>query len=113
LGNDSNNCRHKRSKNGDIIARRVNDNNGKRKPLEILLVFKIAIDRDQNVELGCSESQQLAVFDAGPASLGNRFDLMAGNIAPQRAGHALVKQYSHRQSGALSPARAPQWQAHA
>ena len=41
----------------------MKDNHRKRKPLEILLVFKIAIDRDQNVELGCSGSQQFAVFE--------------------------------------------------
>ena len=92
---------------------RMNDSYRKRKTLEALLVFKIAIDRDQNVELGRGESQQLAVFDASPADLGNGLDLMAGNIVAQRAGNAFVKQHSHRQSGGLSPAQELQWQSHA
>src|SRR5262249_6816608 len=99
--------------NSDVVARRMNDNHRKRKTLEALLVFKIAIDRDQKIEVGCSKSQQLAVLDAGPADLSNGLDLVAGNIVAQRTRDALVKRHSHRQSGGLSPARAPQWQSHA
>jgi hypothetical protein len=43
----------------------MNDNHRKRKTCEALLVFKIAIDGDQNIELGCGTSQQFAVLDAG------------------------------------------------
>ncbi len=45
-----------------LATSRRRDNDGKRKTLEALLVFKIAIDRDQKIELGSSESQQFAVF---------------------------------------------------
>ena len=98
------------TKNSDVIARRMNDDHRKRKTLEALLVFKIAIDGDQKIELGCSTSQQLAVLDAGPAELSNGLDLVAGKVVAQRARDALVKQHSHRQSGGLSPVRAPQSQ---
>lgn len=64
----------------------MDDNNRERKTLKALLVFKIAIDRDQKVEQGSSESQQLAVFDARRADLGNGLDLMTGNIVARCAG---------------------------
>jgi hypothetical protein len=86
----------------------MNDDHGKRKTLEALLVFKIAINRDQKIEFGCSTSQQFAVLDAGPAELSNGLDLLAGKVVAQHARDALVKQHSHRQSDGLSPVRAPQ-----
>jgi hypothetical protein len=71
-------------------------------------LFPTVPDRDQNIELGCSTSQQLAVLDAGPAELGNGLDLVAGKVVAQRARDALVKQHSHRQSDGLWPVRARQ-----
>ena len=56
LGNGGTNRRHQRAKNSDVVARRMDDNHRKRKTLEALLVFKIAVDRDQKIELGCSKS---------------------------------------------------------
>ena len=106
LGDDGSDRRHQRAKNGDVVARRMNDDHRKRKTLEALLVFKIAIDGDQNIKLGCSTPQQFAVLDAGPAELSNGLDLVAGKVVAQRARDALVKQHSHRQSDGLSPVRA-------
>lgn len=91
----------------------MNDDHRQRKTLKALLVFEIAIDRDYKIGRGYREPQQLAVFDAGLAGLGNGFDLMAWNISAQRAGDALVKQHSHRQSGRLLPAPVLQSQSRA
>ena len=91
LRNEIENRRHQWPKGEDVIARRMNDDYGKRNIFEALLVFKISIDRDQNIECCRREPQQLAVFDAGPAGLGNCLDLMAKNIVAQRASDALVK----------------------
>src|SRR5947209_16007556 len=88
----------------------MNDDHGNRNTREALLVLKIAIDCEQNVELTSGQLQQLAVLHAGPADLGNGLDLVPRNLVAEHARDALVKQHSHRQSGARSPGPAPRWQ---
>ncbi len=77
----------------------MNDNYRKRNTFEVLLVFKIAIDRDQKIECSRRAAEHRAVSDAGPADLSNCPDFMVVNIVAQCARDALVKQHSHRQSG--------------
>jgi hypothetical protein len=52
LSNGGSDRRHQRAKNGDVVARRMNDDYRKRETHEALLVFKIAIDGDQKIERG-------------------------------------------------------------
>jgi len=50
----SEHSRHQRSEHGDIVACGVNDNDRKNNTRKILLVFEIAINREENVKLiGC------------------------------------------------------------
>jgi len=53
LRNEIKNRSHQWPKGNDVVARRMNDNDRKRKTFEALLVFKITIDRDQNIERRC------------------------------------------------------------
>jgi hypothetical protein len=43
--------RHQRPKDGDIVARNINNDHSDRKAQEALLILEVAIDSEQNVEL--------------------------------------------------------------
>lgn len=46
---------HQRPKHHDVVARRMNDDHGERKPGEVLLILQVAVNRKKNVELLCGE----------------------------------------------------------
>jgi len=47
----------------------VDDDDSELEPGKILLIFEIAIDRDENVKPACGQPQQFAILYADPAGL--------------------------------------------
>ena len=66
----------------------MNDDHCNRNTCKILLVFEIAIDREQSVELARCQSKQLAILHAGPTHLGNRFDIVANKVREEHTRQA-------------------------
>lgn len=60
-----------------------------------LLEGKIAVDRDEHVELPRRESGQLSIIDRDPPQLPRRHGLMAGDVARQPPIDAFVEEDPH------------------
>jgi hypothetical protein len=68
--------------------------------LQILLVFKSTIDRQNYVEfgiLGCG--QKLAILKSGKASIAGCLTIVSGKVVAQALAHALVKKNPHSRLG--------------
>jgi hypothetical protein len=57
---------------------------------QILLIRQISISGDKDLEQVLGQRKQLAVFDARPAHVLCRFDVVAGQVARQSPVQALV-----------------------
>jgi hypothetical protein len=69
----------------------MNDDHGERDVLKVLLILKLSVHCEKNIELNGSTPQQFSILHAGLADLGDGRDLMAGDVATQRTRNALVK----------------------
>jgi hypothetical protein len=68
--------------------------------LQILLVFKSTIDRQNNVEfriLGCG--QKLAILKSGKACISGCLAVVTGKVVAQALAHALVEKNPHSRLG--------------
>ena len=101
---DVENTRPKRTQMLDVVAPRNQDDYRNVVCGDILLIGEIAVGREEDVELGGSQSEQLAIPLAGPAHLGNGPRFMAGELAFQAFGKTLVKQYAHGRGAPPWPA---------
>jgi hypothetical protein len=63
-------------------------------------VAQVPVGADENIEPAFSRSQEFAVAQTRPTELESGFDLMAGEMLPQRDRRALVEQNTHT-AGAL------------
>src|SRR5438132_637628 len=68
---------HQRPKHRDVVARCVNDDNRERKISKTLLIFQVAVDCEEKVELSRGQLQQFTVFHTGPPRLGNGRNIVA------------------------------------
>jgi hypothetical protein len=62
----------------------------------VLLGREALVDGHERVEAGRGEPEQVAVLRACPAGLGHRGDRVAGEVALEPAGEALVEEDAHR-----------------
>ena len=93
-----------RAKVVDAVASRNQDDCRNIESGDVLLIGKIAINREKHVELGSSQSEQLAIPFAGPSHLGNGPRVVADELAFQASGQTLVKQDAHGRRAPPSPA---------
>lgn len=69
---------------------------------EVLLVAKVLVRCDKQVEFGLGQPQKLAVLDAAPATFLGRRAGVSGEQFVQGPGHTLVQQNVHAASSASS-----------
>jgi hypothetical protein len=79
LGKSLQNSRCKRTQVVDAVASRNQNDYRNIESGDVLLLGKIAIYREKHVELGSSQSEQLAIPFAGPSHLGNGPRIVATN----------------------------------
>src|SRR5579862_8652370 len=77
--------------------------NRKATPGQILLIRKVLIGGDQNVEIAFCRSKQFTVIELGPPHLIRGRHVVAGKMVAQRCRRALVEQYPHAPSPELRP----------
>ena len=100
--------RHQRLQISKAIARGDQHDHCDADRLQVLLMAQVLIDRYQHLEdLGDHQRQQRTVLRARPTHLGNRPDIMAGQLPARPAGHALVKQDSHEPPASVRRAATP------
>ena len=88
----------------------MNHDYGERNTGKVLLIFEVAINRQEKVKLPRGKLQQFTVFHTGPPSLGNGLDFVAKKLLTESAWNALVKQHAHQRSSGPSPVRGQQQQ---
>jgi hypothetical protein len=79
----------------DAIASRNPDDDRNIEYGNVLLIGKIAIRREERVELGSRQGEQLAIALAHPSHLRNGSRIVADELAFQASGQTLVKQDAH------------------
>jgi hypothetical protein len=99
---------HHWPKHGDVVARSVNNYHREQKTNKVLLILKIAVNRQKEVKLRRSQLQQFAVFHPRPPRFCNGRYLVARKLLTKGARDAFVKQHAHLRSNGPSPARAQQ-----
>ena len=97
----------------DPVRRGDDNDDGNWESAEVLLVLQILIGRQQRVEVGGRQLQQLAVSLADPAHRSDGADVVLGQEPGERPGQRLIEQDAHRQSGDLWRAQAPRLPVHA
>src|SRR2546422_6830887 len=80
LGDSGEHRRHQRPKDRHVVAWSVNDNYCQRKACKILLIFEVAVNREEKVKLLRRQLQKFTISHAGPARLSNGLDLVARKL---------------------------------
>src|SRR5713101_850979 len=57
---------HQRPKHGDVVARSVNDDYRERKTSKVLLIFEVAVNREEKVKLLRRQLQQFTILHTSP-----------------------------------------------
>lgn len=84
-------ARHQWPEHVDVVAVRDEDDDGNREFGRVLLVFHVAVDRQQHVELFRSLSQKCAVPGSAPPGLNHCTHMVIGQLTPKLSG----KQHAH------------------
>ena len=87
----------------------AHDHDPKRESRDVLLILKIAIDRDEGIEQAACSLQQGAVLRSIPAQTLNGRDGMANQRVDQVVRKVLVKQYAQVSAGFRARAQVLQW----
>lgn len=64
------------------VARCFNYDYGKLQAREILLVLKVAVDSEEDIELLFRETEQRAILDTRPSGLANGLDIVTQKVLP-------------------------------
>ena len=76
----------------------------KASPRNVLLMFQVAVHRDQDLESRLdAATQQLAVLDARPPSLDYSLYLMATQLVGELARHGFIEENAHPSRGPHAP----------
>lgn len=70
---------------------------------QVLLIPEIAITGDQEIELGFSDFDEVAIGEGGPAALGGECDLMANQMAAEWCRCAVVEDNPHAEASSGIP----------
>jgi len=90
-GDSGEHRRHQVPKHRDVVAWSVNDNYCQRKACKVLLIFEVAVNREEKVKLLRRQLQKFTISHTGPPRLGNGPDFVARKLPTQGTWNALVK----------------------
>ena len=90
-GDSGKHRRHQGPKHRHVIARSVNDDYRQRKTSKVLLIFEVAVNREEKVKLLRRQLQKFTISHTGPPRLGNGPDFVARKLPTQGTWNALVK----------------------
>jgi hypothetical protein len=79
-GDSGEHRRHQRPKHRDVVARSVNDDYRQRKASKVLLIFEVAVNREEQVKLLRRQLQQFTILHTGPPRLGDGLDFVAKKL---------------------------------
>ena len=79
----------------DPVGTCSNHHHAEGKSTEIVLVFELAIHRQERVDLPSRAPEQLAVLDPDPTQPLDRHDFVTAQFRDQAVGEILVKQNAH------------------
>jgi Holliday junction resolvase len=88
----------------------MNHDYGERNTGEVLLIFEVAIKRQEKIKLPRGKLQQFHRFSHRQPRLGNGLYIVAKKLLTESAWNALVKQHAHQRSSGPSPVRGQQQQ---
>jgi hypothetical protein len=85
------------------------DNDAERKRREVVLVFKLAVHREECRDVPGRAAEKFAVRDSGPTQPLDGRDVVAAQLRDQVVREILVKQNAQGSATSGVPARARQW----
>src|SRR5579859_7810389 len=99
--------RHQWQQSGQVIRLRIKHDDCQRQRGKALLVRKIFVYSNKDVEACSRQSQKVTVLYARPPHLNDRSNRMTREVAPKPGWNRLVKQKAHRQTDVPAPVQAP------
>ena len=79
----------------DAVRWRTQNDDGNGEARQVLLKRKVAVDRDEGVELLLRSPQQLAIFQSSPTGVWYRLHVVSLEVVRQASINALVEKHPH------------------